>query len=327
MQTGPDLTQWAGTIPARFSCWDVVAVPDRDEAEWWAGAPSVARDADGTFWMAARMRTAEAPLGLRGYEIRIYRSDDGVQFVKAHAIKREDVPIPGFERPALLRDPQTGRFKLYGCGPLDGPWCIFKFDDADRPDHFVASTAKKVIAPLPGAGARDRPVGQYERGAHTPQGYKDPFVCYAEGAYHCFVIGSLRSERLFHFCSEDGETWMPVGSRSKSIMGLAGWHTFAVRPASVVPLGVGYLFVYEGSDTRWDDASYNIATGLGFTFDLQHIADLTPDRPLLVSPTPGRLHTWRYSHWMWVEDELWVYAEVEKANGAHEIRLFRLPRE
>jgi hypothetical protein len=54
--------------------------------------------------MAARMRTAEAPLGLRGYEIRIYRSGDGVHFAPAHAIRREDVPIPGFERPALLRD-------------------------------------------------------------------------------------------------------------------------------------------------------------------------------------------------------------------------------
>jgi hypothetical protein len=109
-------------------------------------------------------------------------------------------------------------------------------------------------------------------------------------------------------------------------MDLTGWHTFAIRPACVVPLGVGYLFVYEGADTRWDDASYNIATGLGFTFNLHHIIDLTPDSPLLQSTTRGRLHTWRYSHWLWVNDELWAYAEVEKANGAHEIRLFRLSR-
>ena len=323
----PKLTQWSGNIPLRFEKWDVVAVPDKDEAEWWAGAPSVVRDNDGIFWLAARMRTAAAPLGLRGYEIRIFRSEDGIKFSKAHSIKREDVPIPGFERPALLRDAKTGKFKLYGCGPLNGPWCILKFEDADRPDQFDPSTAKSVIEALPEATQRrDRPVGQYTRPAHTPTGYKDPFIIYAEGAYHCFVIGSLRSERLFHFVSTDGEKWKPVGSRSKPVMDLTGWHTFAVRPASVVPLGVGYLFVYEGSDTRWPDASYNIATGLGFTFDLHHILDLTPDKPLLVSPTPGRLHTWRYSHWMWVEDELWAYAEVEKENGAHEIRLYRLPR-
>ena len=325
MQTKTNLTQWAGTIPLKFHTWDVVAVPDVDEAEWWAGAPSVARGADGTFWMAARMRTADAPLGLRGYEICIFRSDDGIHFTVAHAIRREDVPIPGFERPALLRDPHNGRFKLYGCGPLDGPWCIFKFDDADRPDQFVPSTAKKVIVPTSGPEG-DRPVGTYTRGAYTPQGYKDPFVLYAQGAYHCYIIGSLRSERLFHFSSKDGERWEPVGSPSKPVLDLAGWHNFAIRPASVVPLGVGYLFVYEGSDTRWADANYNIATGLGFTFDLHHVTDLTPDNPLLVSPTPGRLSVWRYSHWLWVEDELWAYAEVEKANSAHEIRLFRLAR-
>ena len=91
-------------------------------------------------------------------------------------------------------------------------------------------------------------------------------------------------------------------------------------------MGVGYLFIYEGSDSRWPDPTYNIATGLAFTFDLHRVIDLTPDEPLLVSTTPGRLHVWRYSHWMWVDDELWVYAEVEKTNGAHEIRLFRLPR-
>ena len=326
MDWSVNLTRWAGAVPSKFETWDVVAVPDRDEAEWWAGAPSVTRGDDGTFWLAARMRTADAPLGLRGYEIRLFRSEDGVRFEQAHAICREDVPIPGFERPALLRDPRTGAFKLYGCGPLDGPWCIFKFDDAERPDRFVASSAKTVIAPLPGGGPGERPVGAYTRAAHTPQGYKDPFLLHAEGAYHCYVIGSLRSERLFHWRSEDGEVWAPVGDRSQSIMDLAGWHTFAVRPASVVPAGVGYLFVYEGSDTRWDDASYNIATGLGYTFDLHHVVDLTPDAPLLVSPTPGRLAVWRYSHWMWVGDELWVYAEVEKENGAHEIRLFRLAR-
>ena len=310
------LSKWIGSIPARFEKWDLVAEPDKDQAEWWAGAPSVVREDSGTFWMAARMRTADAPLGRRGYEIRIYRSQDGIKFTQAHSIKREQVPIPGFERPALLRDRATGKFKLYGCGQLKDAWCIFKFADAGSPDKFDPATVKPVIEPRP----------LVEQGIPYPTGYKDPVVIQAEGAYHCFVIGVFRLERLYHFVSKDGETWEPVGDRAQSLMDLSGWHTFFVRPASVLPLGVGYLFVYEGSDTRWADPVYNIATGLGFTFDLQHIVDLTPDGPLLASPTPGRLQTWRYSHWMWVGDELWVYAEVEKRNGAHEIRLFRLPR-
>lgn len=317
-----------GKIPERFDQYDVIVEPDRDEAEWWAGAPSVVRDEDGSFWLAARMRMADAPLGQRGYEIRIFHSPDGIRFRRAHSLLREDVPLPGFERPALLRDPRTGKFKLYACGRLHDGWCIFKFDDVERPDQFDPSTARAVIEPQ---AREERPagqiVGQYERPAPVPEGYKDPVLLYADGQYHAFVIGVMRNtERTYHFTSSDGEQWEPVGSRSRPQLNLTGWHNFAVRPASVLPLGVGYLFVYEGSDIRWPDPVYNIATGLGFTFDLDHVQDLTPDRPLLLSTTPGRLHTWRYSAWLWVNDQLWIYAEVERPNSSHEIRLFRLER-
>jgi hypothetical protein len=296
--------------------YDVVLEPDKDEPEWWAGAPSVARDPDGTFWMACRMRTADAPRGLRGYEIRILRSPDGVRFTPVHAIRREDVPIPGFERPALLIDPRTGKYKLYVCGPWqDGPWGIVKLDDADTPDRFVASTARPVILPPGKTFERDVP----------PEGFKDPVILHAAGAYHCYVIGYVRrNERIFHFTSEDGEAWRPIGHPYRPVMDLAGWHDFFVRPASVVPLGAGYLFVYEGSGTDWHDPVYNVATGLGFTFDLHTVTDLTPDSPLAVSTTPSEhFATFRYSHWIRVDDEIWVYAEVARPNQSHEVRLYR----
>ena len=310
------MKSWPDSIRGRFARWEVVVEPDRDEAEWWAGAPSVVRDDDGVFWMAARMRTADSPLGMRGYEIRILRSEDGIRFQPAHSIRREDVPIAGFERPALLRDPATGAFRLYGCGPIDGAWRIVRFEDAVRPDAFVPSSAHVVIEPLP----------REPLGPALPTQYKDPVVAFVHGAFHCWAIGVLGNERLFHFVSMDGEKWKPVGHPSSSLLPLSGWHTHSVRPASLLPVGIGWLFVYEGSSSAWDDPSYNNVTGLAFTFDLHTLVDLTPDEPLLVSPTPGRLQAWRYSHWMWVGDELRVYAEVEKANGAHEIRLFRVTR-
>lgn len=323
----PGIGRHLGSVPDRFRDYDVIAVPDKDEAEWWAGAPSILRDNEGTFWMAARMRTAEAPLGRRGYEIRISRSRDGLRFEPAASIRREDVPIDGFERPALLQDPKTGRYKLYACGPVNGVWCILKFDDADRPDRFVASSARPVITPIESSESRspEQIVGRYHRGPACPTMYKDPVLILAEGRYHCYVIGQLGTERLFHFVSDDGEAFRPVGHLSESLLPLAGWHDYAIRPASILPIGVGYLFVYEGSSARWADPVYNIATGLAFTFDLHHLVDLTPEAPILLSTTPGRLHTWRYSHWIWVDRELWVYAEVEKSNGAHEVRRFRIP--
>ena len=89
----------------------------------------------------------------------------------------------------------------------------------------------------------------------------------------------------------------------------------------------GPVRVYEGSHVTWSDPSYNIATGLAFTTDLRSFTDLTPDAPILRSTTPGAYHTWRYSHWLWVGEELWVYAEVARANNTNEIRLFRLPQQ
>lgn len=306
-------------ISNKFAEYEVILKPDKEEPEWWAGAPSVVRDPQGIFWLACRMRTADSPRGLRGYEIRLLRSQDGIHFKQAHRLRREEVPIPGFERPALLIDPVTRQFKLYACGPWKGgPWCIIKFDDAQDPTQFNPSSARPVISPMPKSYERDI----------TVEEYKDPVVIYTEGRYHCYVIGIIRrTERIFHFQSEDGETWSPVGNPYESIMDLTGWHNFYVRPASILPLKVGYLFIYEGSHVSWYDPVYNITTGLAFTFDLHNMMDLTPNSPLILSTTPGeQFRTWRYSHWMEVNGDLWVYAEVACPGGYNEIRLFRLTK-
>jgi len=313
----PRIKEDFGSIPEKFGRYDLVLRPDEDQPEWWAGAPSVARDPDGVFWMACRMRTADSPLGKRGYEIRLLRSEDGVGFEPIHSIRREDVPIAGFERPALLIEPNTGLFRLYGCGPWKNDrWCILRFDDAESPADFVPSSARSVIEPCPPAFERDVPV----------EGHKDPVLFHDGESFHCYTIGTRgKSERTYHFSSEDGESWTPVGSPYESIMCLGGWHDFFVRPACVVPLGAGYLFVYEGSNSKWYDPVYNIGTGLAFTFDLHRIFDLTPGSPLLLSSTPSaRFATFRYSSWLRVDNQLWVYAETTCPNETNEIRLYRL---
>jgi hypothetical protein len=318
--------QWDGPLPEidpslqslaeQFMEYTVILEPEKDAPEYWAGAPSVVRDDQGIFWMACRMRSPEHPRGLRGYEIRILRSEDGIQFESYHSIYRPEVPIPGFERPALLIDPQTKQFKLYICGPWqDGPWCILKFDDTDDLRNIDYQTVRVVIAAPEKAYLRDVSVSEY----------KDPFIIHAGGKYHCYVIGYIRgNERIFHFESTDGERWIAVGNVNQPVMDLHHWHNFFVRPSCILPLGIGYLFVYEGSSTTWYDPVYNICTGLAFTFDLYQMTDLTTKSPLALSTTPGNFHTFRYSHWIWVDGEIWVYAEVARPNDSHEIRLFRI---
>ncbi|MCD6351521.1 MAG: hypothetical protein J7M26_05335 [Armatimonadetes bacterium] len=303
-------------IRQRFAEYVTILRPDRDEFDWWAGAPSVAPGPDGRTFLAVRMREAISPRGRRGYEVRLLASDDGVDFSPIAHLKREDVPIQGFERPALVYDAARGLFRLYLCGPWphDGVehWCILRLDDVADPADFDPSTARPVLCAPPPEGERDFGV----------RGYKDPFVWLEGDEYHMVVIG-YSPERTYHFVSANGDQWQQVGEGPWFDHG--GWHTFFTRPACVLPMGVGWLVVYEGSHPTWYDPPYNIATGLAWTPDLKHVVDLTPDEPLLKSTTPGKYHTWRYSHWLWREGELWVYAEVACANDTNEVRLFRLP--
>ena len=299
-------------IASALSQYTVVLEPDRNEPEWWAGAPSVVKTDEGPFYLAARMREADSPRGKRGYEIRILRSADGRRFETINQLRREDAGVPGFERPALVRDPGTRKFKLYGCAGLEHGWAILKFDDAKDPAEFDARTARPVLQVPPEQEAFARVTG-----------YKDPFVFWNGGAWHMFVIGADYVERPYHFISGDGEHWRPAAAGP--ILESTGWHNFFTRPACIIPMIVGYLFIYEGSDIRWRDPVYNIATGLAYSPDLETFIDLTPHEPLLKSTTPGDYHTWRYSHWLSVGDQVHVYFEAARPNNSNEVRLAVFP--
>ncbi len=295
--------------------YEVILEPDEDTPEWWAGAPSVVRSEEGMFYLACRMREGRSPRGKRGYEIRILKSADGHRFEPINHLRREDAQVDGFERPAIVRDPSTGKYKLYGCAGIEHRWSILKFDDVDDPAQFDARTARALAI-------ADCPRGELEHIAgysDVPYSVKDPVVLWDRGLWHMFVIGKDRIERAYHFSSQDGESWWVADETP--VLENRGWHSFYTRPSSVVPMTVGYLFVYEGSNLGWHDPVYNIATGLAYSPDLRTFIDLTPNEPLLKSTTPGDYHTWRYSHWMVIGERMFVYFEAARPNNTNEIRL------
>ena len=300
-------------IPEQLADYQVILEPDRDVPEWWAGAPSVVRAPDGAFYLAARMRHADSPKGQRGYENRILRSGDGRCFEPINHLTREAAGVAGFEHPALVIDPATGKFRLYSCAGLERGWAILKFDDVDDPADFDARTARPVIT------------AEYpDDGFFHVTGHKDPVVYHDGEQWHLFTIGCDRIERIHHFLSEDGESWRPPPRKRGlrfPVIENTGWHNCYTRPASILPMAVGYLFVYEGSHIDWRDPVYNIATGLAYTPDLRRFYDLSPDEPLLKSTTPGAYHTWRYSHWMRVGGDVFVYFEAARPNNTNEVRL------
>ena len=171
-----------------------------------------------------------------------------MQFTPIHHIRREDASVPVFERPCLRIDPSSGKYRLYGCAELETGWAIVKFEDADDPSKFDPTSWTPVLE-------AERPSDEF---VHVV-GYKDPVIVWDGGRWHMFAIAADRVERIRRFAGPDGQTWAPVSD--DPVMENAGWHNFFTRPASVVPLPVGYLFVYEGSNVNWRDPVYNIATG------------------------------------------------------------------
>lgn len=167
-----------------------VVEPDRNEENWWAGAPSVAYEANSKeFWLAVRMRTGEGKRGSRGYEIRILKSKDGKDFRIVKKIHRKDMDVQVFERPSIVQT-QDGRFRLYGCSSFLGQWTIWKLDDVDDPVDFDPTTMEVILHPP----LNDGP-------SAALHGYKDPFVIFYRNRWHMTVIGEAHkmAARPYHF--------------------------------------------------------------------------------------------------------------------------------
>ena len=308
-------------IVEALSNYTTIVEPDKNETNWWAGAPSVVYDENTKeFWLAVRMRTGEGKRGSRGYEIRIMKSKNGVNFNVVRKIHRDEMSVSVFERPALILT-KDGKFSLYGCSSFLGQWAIWKLDEVDDPLSFDTDSLKVVLHP---------PLNNTLSAAL--HGYKDPFIIFYQNQWHMTVIGEAHkmAARPYHFVSKDGINWTSwhsdfINETPATFFQATGWHNWATRPACLIPAKIGIFLIYEGSNLNWHDAVYNLATGMAYSPDMIHWYDLTPDKPLIKSTTPGNFHTWRYSHWLSIEDEMYVYWEGARPNDTFATRMAKFP--
>jgi len=327
----PDVSKYDVVVPppelVEKAPQEVLAEPSPVGRPGWgvAGAPFALYDANSDeFWLT--YRTAG---GTRGHELHISKSKDGEKFTDVKCFG------PNFvcERSALLRDPKTGKFKLYitrlhsfGAGarrpelarPPIGPspgetwWVIDKLDDVEDPKDFDQQTIRTVLQPS--ASGMDW---------YT---VKDPYIVVVGNRFYMYYIGRGKYEQCFLATSLDGERWEK--HPSNPVLSQGGWHDFYTRPACLVPAGNLYLFYYEGFGKEWLAPVYNIATGLAVTFDLERIIDITPNAPILISPTPGdngRTRTLRYMDAVLLEDRVLFYYEAARKDGANELRVTEVP--
>jgi hypothetical protein len=289
-----------------------------------AGSPSAMYDANaGEFWLTYR----SAADGPRICELHIAKSKDGRKFM--------DVQVWNItcERSCLLKDPRSGKFKLYLCTtwnfglgarkfeppvPVgrdaagDSWWVILKLDDVENPADFKLDTARIVLQPS-AAGVDWNQV-------------KDPYVVTIGNRYYMYYNGRGKYVQCCLATSLDGETWQR--HPANPVIPQGGWHDFYTRPACIVPAGSHYLFYYEGSNREWVAPVYTMATGLAVTTDLEHIVDMTPDAPILKSPTPGPTpwggganFTLRYMDAVALDDRILYYYEAATEDGCNELRL------
>jgi hypothetical protein len=107
----------------------------------WAGAPSAALDADGTFVIAYRVRSADE----RGVELVVARSVEGQRLVTVAILDKARFGADSLERPALVCS-AAGRWRLYvSCAtPGNKHWWIGLLEAAD-PDGLQGADIRVVF--------------------------------------------------------------------------------------------------------------------------------------------------------------------------------------
>jgi len=285
-----------------ISKYSVIAEPIKSEEWYWVGAPSALYDVDSDeFWLAYRVRSKEE----RGFKLVLAVSKNGVNFNSVKVFYKNDVNLYSFERPSLVKDPFTGRFRLYLSGDVGKGWRIFVLDDVDDPRDFDISTLKIVLSPS--SNARDN------------RSVKDPYVFTVGGLYFMYYIGAGVREEMYGAYSYNGLDWNKF--EENPILERGGWHNYYTRPSNILDLDGVFQVFYEGSNKDWYQPVFNIQTGYGISFDLRKIYEVTLDKPLLSSPTGNLYETIRYMDSVIVDDKIYFYYEAARRDNSFELRV------
>jgi hypothetical protein len=273
----------------------------------WAGSPSAALDADGSIWLAYRLRR---PVGDgRGYGVMIARAEDGVHFTPQALLDRADFVCDSLERPALVRRPDGGwRIFVSAATPGTLHWRIDVID-ADHPSEF--DPADRVTV-LPG---------------DPDHALKDPVVKCTDGQWEMWVCEHVITDPVmadamstWYATSPDGLVW--TLDHPCLVPPAGGWDARGARIADVLGNDGARMAYYDGRATfeeNWEERTGLAAANGDGVF--------TPiaDRPAAVSP--HGLGGLRYLSVIELPDGGHrLYYEATRADGAHDLLTECAPR-
>ena len=296
---------------------EVVLTPEAAGAGYWVGAPSVLRDGEDVI-LTYRRRRPRGMASDRGWCNRIAVSHAGGPFEDVAEMAKEQLESASVERSALVRDPS-------GHGWV---WLVSYVDPADgrwRIDAFRAGT----LTGLP-RGQRTAVLTAESTGC---EGVKDPVPVLADGRLWLLLSwaeAAGASAKDMHGTNDayntglvrcgtalastrDLSTWEWHGP----VLGLgAGWDSYQARLSTVVPVGPGWMGLYDGSASVAEN--YEERLGLAWATDLTSWRSLTPDGPAVVSR--GTTGSVRYGDALPDAAGLWIYYECSRPDGSHDLR-------
>lgn len=304
----------------------VVKAPGQPGPGYWAGAPAVLYEPRRQrFLMTYRERRPRGAAPERGWRCALAESTDGVQFTDLWEVRKEELATPSMERFCLMPEP-GGRYRLYisYVDPSDNRWRIDALD-AGNPAGFDIASARPVLT----------------ASRTGTEGVKDP--CVLRIGPVTYLFASFAAARPFGPGERDrahstadiyttGLTTHPTGL-AISLDGAAfswrgatldvggGWDRYQARLTCVLPSGPGYLGFYDGSASAKEN--YEERCGVAASPDLRQWERLTRDRPWISGPHASG--SARYFDAVAIGEEWWIYYELTRPDGAHDLRLYRTP--
>ncbi len=301
-----------GTASSTTSRWqrrrdDVLVVPAPGPGEGhWTGAPS-ATTHDHLIYLAYRVRLPIA--AGRGHGNVIAHSADGVQFETVASVTKDRFGAESLERPALVVT-ADGTWRLYvSCAtPGTKHWRIDVLEAA-RPEGLASAEPRTL---LPG---------------DPTYGIKDPVVLWHHGQWHLWASrhpleDPLATDRMTteYATSDDGLSWHWQGTALAPRPGT--WDQRGVRVTAVLVGDEVTAAFYDGRATA--EENYEERTGIADGPGLSAFV-ATGLEPIGESPHGGR--GLRYLTTVPVGEDVRVYYEAARADGAHELRTAILGRE
>lgn len=297
----------------------VIFTPEKNEPGYWTGCPGVLREESGVTWLTYRQRRPRGAEAERGWRCAVAVSDDGVRFRDVWSVRKDELGCSSMERFCLMPAAGGGyRLFLSYVDPADGRWRIDSIEAA-RPSEFDIAGREPVLTAE----------------STRTEGVKDPYVLQAGPV--TYLLASFAASRdgigaqahatgdIYNVGATTHPTGLAVSTdgasfawRGEVLSVGAGWDRYQARLNSVVPVAGGFIGFYDGSASH--EENYEERCGIAVSSDLSSWTRLSGDGPWIQED-----RSVRYVDALIADGQWLIYYEMTRADGAHELRLMRLP--